>query len=190
MKNLKKIIFFTLLLTAGWALGEENESFQFANLSWGIEEEEVIQGLSQNYSFSQKTDDGDLMFTGTLAGESIVLIAYMSDNKLARIIVALSPDRNELLQTFGKFKSLLADRYGSPFQDDEIYNSPYEKGDGYEEQAIENSKGVLGSKWSKKQDGSSLSMISSKSLSILLFYDTSEGESEEARRSAESASDL
>jgi hypothetical protein len=190
MESFKIVAVCVLLGIQGLAFGAEDDSYQFANLSWGADKEGVISKLSQNYTYLRDDEDGDLAFTGSLAGESVSLIAYMSNGSLARVIVAIDPDENEYLRTYKKFKSLLSDRYGRPVEDIEFYNSPYEKGDGYEEQAIRLSKGFLMTEWSARGGDSTLAALSTKAMSILVIYDTAEGEKEEGRRSAESASDL
>jgi hypothetical protein len=165
-------------------------SYRFANLEWGADEETVKLILTKNYTFVEKEADGDLRFDGEILSEKVTILAYMSEGKLVRVVLRVNPHSDDLRATYKRFKTSLIERYGKPVRDDEFYNRPYYKGDGYEESAIRLGKGALITEWKKHSDGTKLSMFAFRSDSIQIGYDTPAGAAEEKKRSSVTKSDL
>jgi hypothetical protein len=180
----------TVVISSSAAALDAPDTYAFAGLSWGASEDTVRSKLAEKYTFRSKDKDGDLLFGGTIDGEDVSIVAYMSKGALARVVVVVEPDNNAMLRTYIRFKSVLSTKYGKPTDDDRYFSNPYEYGDGYEEQAVRNNKGSLSTKWRTALDGSSLGMLVFKTTSVRIFYDTPVGVAEEKERSSRSTSDL
>lgn len=183
LTNLIIFLFYSIACCA-------TESFTFANIPWESSPNNVKEILSKRYNFIKQDNDGDLFFNGSIKSVPVTIVAIIANKKLVRIIISIEPENNLYRYTYRNFRDLLIEKYGQPIEDNEFYSSPYENGDGYEEQAIRNNKGFISTKWPKASDGSTIGMQSRNNLTIALFYDTKAGEEEEKRRASKTTSDL
>lgn len=65
-----------------------NTAYRFAEMPWGTTTNEVEARLrAQGFTFTERDDEGDYVFSGTLEGRPAVVIAMFARETLAKIIV-------------------------------------------------------------------------------------------------------
>ena len=65
-----------------------NTAYRFAELPWGTTTNEVEARLrAQGFTFTERDDEGDYVFSGSLEGHPAVVIAMFARETLAKIIV-------------------------------------------------------------------------------------------------------
>jgi len=129
----------------------------------------------QGLTFSKMDDDRDLNFKGTLVGYSATAVALMNPaGQLVKTIVLIYVDDAKARQEYRAMKDVLTTKYGAPINCFEYFKSPYEEGDGYEEQAIKLSKAVFTCYWgdlSHAAGNGSISLEITTKLNLRIEYE-------------------
>ena len=167
----------------------QQQRYSFANIPWGASAEVVRQGMSeQGLTFTRVDEDGDLNFKGTLVGYSAGAVALMNPaGQLVKTIVLIYVDDAKARQEYRATKDVLTTKYGAPTNCFEYFKSPYEEGDGYEEQAIKLSKAVFTCFWgdpSHAAGNGSISLEITTKLNLRLEYEGPNWHADFERRKA------
>lgn len=163
------------------------QAYRFANIPWGSDGETVKKMMiAQGLMFVKVDSDGDYAFQGTLAQYPAYAWGMMARGKLVKIAVRLATPDNKAREEYKQMKELLIAKYGSPAGSYEYFDSPYETGDGYEDQAIRLGKGHFFTMWSTVTgtDTSSLGLEINERLVVVISYESPQWNAEADRRKA------
>lgn len=106
--------------------------------------------------------DNTLFFKGlTFAGREVLMIGFkFIDNKFYRAMVGFKlSSSSEIYEVYKEIKNDLNNKYFVTTDEQEEYESPYKKGDGLTEQAIQKSKAHIHAYWEFKNIGSQSNSI-------------------------------
>jgi hypothetical protein len=74
--------------TAATARPQSNTAYRFAEIPWGTPANEVEARLgAQGFTFTERDEEGDYVFSGTLDDRPAIVIAMLARDALAKIIV-------------------------------------------------------------------------------------------------------
>jgi hypothetical protein len=183
-----KTLIAVLLMVPSLMVAQQR-SLTFASIPWGAGAAAVKQGMSQQgLTFTKIDEDGDLNFKGTLVGYSATAIALLNPaGQLVKTIVLIYVDDAKARQEYRDMKDVLSTKYGAPSNCFEYFKSPYEEGDGYEEQAIKLSKAVFTCFWgdpSHATGDGSISLEITTKLNLRLEYEGPNWHADLERRKA------
>src|SRR5437879_3870512 len=185
--NSAALLLTTVLTVAPGCLPAQG--YRFADIPWGSTPDGVKKVMAtQGLVFVQVDSDGDYKFKGTLAEYPAVVWAMMAGGKLAKVAVYLITPDNKARQEYKSMKGVLTAKYGAPASDYEVFQSPYEEGDGYEDQAIRLGKGHFLTMWTAaaETDTSRLGLYISEKLAVIIGYESPQWNAEADRRKAKS----
>ena len=169
------------------ASGLNAQAYRFADIPWGSTAETVKNMMAaQRLEFVRADSDGDYAFKGTLAGYPALVWALMADGKLVKVAVHLATPDHKAREAFKSMKQTLTVKYGLPSADYESYETPYQDGDGFEDQAIRLGKGHFLSVWTTVTgaDTSNLGLQISETLTVVISYESPRWDTEADRRRA------
>lgn len=108
------------------------------------------------------------------------------------VVLWLTPDE-DANDFFRQMRETLITKYGPPDFDHEIYESPYEKGDGYRDTAIRLGKARIAAIWNwpgrPSAEPSGLSLTVTKALAVSSHYEPPEWIAASRRRAVHQARD-
>jgi hypothetical protein len=169
------------------APGLTAQGYRFADIPWGSTGETVKRMMAaQGLEFVRVDLDGDYAFKGTLAQYPAVVWALMAGGKLVKVSVHLATPEQKAREEFGNMKQVLTTRYGAPSGGYEYFDSPYQAGDGYEDQAIRLGKGHFFTLWTSVSgtDTSNLVLQINEALAVVIGYESPQWDAEADRRQA------
>lgn len=159
---------------------QEAETSQDKELTgfWGIEwktsrgEAKKIISNKGDYVLTEDAADG-IAYKGKFGGVDATIVLYFFENQFYRGVVAYPYEENRAFSRYQTTKEQIIKKYGPPTKVAEVFQKPYYKGDGYEEQAIRLNKGLYMSSWSFSNNNTIYVAISN-SLDTLLCYENNE----------------
>ncbi len=160
------------------------ESYNFADMEWGLPSAEVRQILdSKGFKVSADTD-GDLKFEGALLSTEVVGWALLARDKLAAVTVNFITRDQDARRTYADMRDVLAKKYGTPSNNFKFFRKPYYDGDGYEDQAIKLGKATFACYWvgSEKGKEGDLAINITEQLTVEIRYEAPFWAQEAARR--------
>lgn len=150
---MKKVLFIcSLFLISIGLAAQDNNSFW--NLKYGSSRKQIEtqilkeRGLSPYNKGSENSKS--LYYTDcTFSGEKVKFIGIdFVDDKFYEAVILLEPTSETVIFTmFNRLKNNLSEKYGDPTISRSKFKTPYEKGDGYEIQAIKAGKASFVAKW-------------------------------------------
>lgn len=167
-------------------------------LSWGMAESKIAP---TGFKRSTTQISNMLVFnSGRIAGEDAVLYCKLtaSSRRLYSVVVAFGLGDEfsgiyfpfyRAISRFDRLHQLLVGKYGEPDSTYDFFSSPYERGDGYEDQALANEKYSRSSYWTR--DGRDLHIslaLVSKGWTSLSYEDpalTTKATEEETRANSD-----
>ena len=168
---------------------KQGKSFQFAGIPWGSDQDTIREKMeAAGFSFMKVDEDGDLHFGGTVLGTPAVVFCVLGQGRLLKVIVSILTPDQKARYMFDEMMGSLVKKYGQG-RFLEGYESPYEKGDGYEDQAIKVGKGHVLCLWGPDtMEGSTypegLLLKISERLTVDVTYESSGWGPEADRRKA------
>lgn len=169
-------------------------SMTIAGLPWGVSPDSVKKTLvARGFSAKSADEDGDIEFAGPFLDEDAGLVAFFTkDRKLARVGVILLTADPDARRKYFEVKETLTQKYGKPSFNRERFVSPYYAGDGYEDQAIRLGKAAFLTEWTRPNaEGAEVIRLGiSRSLTVILDYESAGWAAEDERRRAKAADDL
>jgi hypothetical protein len=145
---MKKLFTFLFILVSVFSY---SQSFNGVNISGNVTK--TIEELkSKGFSYVKKVDEVNVYeLEGIVNSEQVELYVYYTPaTNLTAKFVIFFPEKssfNSLLEDYNKYSDILSTKYGNASKKQYFFLSPYEKGDGYELQAIKNDKGFVSSFW-------------------------------------------
>lgn len=131
-----------------------------------------------------------LMAQGRYTNQDVVIALSFFKNQFSDAIVIYKYEINRAFQKYDEMCSLISSKYGEPTSRSRWFKTPYEDGDGYEEQAIKLNKGHVSSTW-VFGDGNTISTYIVDNLDVFVDYCNTELDNKsKAARDAKSADDL
>lgn len=178
--NLPLVFICTMAILIGSAHAEA--PMNFADIPWGSSQQEVTKKFkSLGFKAGPPDKDNDIRYDGgTLIGTKAIAFAFFSDAKLAKITIALLPQNHKSISTYEEMKEILIKKYGPPDVNFEEFQSPYYKGDGYEEQAIRLGKGTFFSSWKSR-----VAVTINENLAVAIMYESPSWPQESDRRKSD-----
>lgn len=159
-----------------------NKLESFLGIPFGSNKDLVIQRLAERNGILDETigNNDTLFFSGiSFAGrntESILTTFY--DNQLCKASVYIKPNlESKTIEIYTQIKNELNEKYYTSKSDFEVYDSPYEKNDGYTESAISQGKAEFSCFWSFGDGSETDDYISVKideNLEIVIAYEEGE----------------
>jgi predicted RND superfamily exporter protein len=107
---------------------EENQNFTFRKTTWGMSQEEVKK--SESLVPSEK--DSFLSYKDSINGLDATLSYAFVDDKLAKAMYSIKEthtNKNDYISDYKDLKKLLTEKYGEPFEDNEIWSKSLYKND-------------------------------------------------------------
>lgn len=169
-------------------LHAEDKRPNFADMPFGSSRDEVKKMLSsKGYVFSKNLKHQDLLFTGEVASvKAQIGVVFNEDGKLVRTVVILLTEDKNAIAKFRSLRESLIKKYGKPKDDTvDVFLSPYEKGDGYAEQAVKLGKGLF-----LTQFKGDVSLYVTEGLAVRIEYNGVLWEKESERRQNTANEDL
>lgn len=143
------ILLFSLLL--GITLNAQDH-LSFKNIPLGGKISEFVATLkAQGFEVVAEVDAGAAL-KGPFVGFDDCTVLVLATKKTHSVwkVVAQLPEQRSWSSTYSRyddFKQKYIEKYGKPTKTYEFFTSPYEKGDGYELQAISLEKGYYNNYW-------------------------------------------
>jgi len=120
----------------------------FWGVPWGASTSEIDTIMAQKgYQASAKASNGYIYRNVSFAGRNGDAFFVLKDSRLVGGSFKFSPKRNAAYENYNSLKNDLISKYGTPTNEQEVYSSPYRKGDGYTETAIALNKLKLSAAW-------------------------------------------
>lgn len=163
----------------------------FANLVWGNTSLQVKAHLGdKGYELneSDKSSIGPLLFfKGSVANEDAIIACFFSaSDQLLKVLVRLTTADDAAINKFRSLQTSLGKKYGKPkSQYVDEFLSPYEKGDGYAEQAVKMGKGFYNIFWAN-----GVALAVTKTLDVDVTYEGPNWEEAVKKARKESEDDL
>ena len=172
-------LWLTGLSAAGAQVSQQGSAhaiprFNYANIAWGSSAEKVKAAMaSQGLRFVEKTEDGDLVFKGSLMNQNVLAFAMIAHDSLLKIEIAfLTPD-NEARAFYHQMIDVLKQQYGEPHDVTESFEPPYHDGDGHEQEAIQQGKALFLTGWGTNVEKTETMWVTiSEYLTVVLAYET------------------
>jgi hypothetical protein len=162
----------------------------FAGMSWGASDSAVVEAASAaGLRLVQKDEAGDYEFAGDVFGAPAVVYAYMSPGHgLVKVQIRLTARDGRPAQAYASVVEQLAQEYGST-EPVEHFKAPYARGDGREDEAVVNGKGLLISAWGDERlPGQAALIVRAARLVVGLDYESHGWMAEYERRKRQAAS--
>lgn len=180
MKKIICAMCLFVMLCASNVLSAELEGFM--GVKWGASRSDFADVMAANGGVIATVDNDRnyiLMYTGVnFAGEEVAAVRGMFlEDKLCKVLVFVKPLKEfKIVKEYNDWKNKIEGKYGEPDLDHELFSSPYEKGDGYETQAIKNGKAEFAAFWFFNPDrtGDSISLQIDSSMYIVIAYEDEE----------------
>ena len=170
---MRKVVLLTLtFVVTSIVWGQEREALPgFWGIPWDTDHIGVRAAVEKkgNYELIEGTEEG-IMYKGLFGGAEATIIFFFYQNKIERGAVIYDYESNSAFSTFYKVKDQVIGKYGQPSEENEVFKSPYYKGDGYEELAVKLKKAIINATWDFK-DGNEISIFIATNLEIYLLYD-------------------
>jgi hypothetical protein len=157
---------------------------RFADIPWGTDGPTVARELQAREFALLKVDaEGDYLFEGHVLNHRAIVTAYMAGGRLAKVTVALATPGRDARSAYGEAKRTLTSQYGAP-EAREVFEWPYEAGDGHEDVAIRMGKAKFLAFWhSENANGrEGVGLEITPRLIVRLFYESPQWIAEAARR--------
>jgi hypothetical protein len=160
-----------------------SQAYQFADLPWGISKHEAAQRLvGAGYTGIRNYAD-DLAFSDGLNGRQMSGLARFAGDRLAKVEVELGTPDGRARTTYTRLRHMLIERHGKPTTDLDFISPPYRAGEGLENDAIREGKGMAASWW-LAPDRRAVSLSISPKLLVVIEYESPSWQAEAARRQA------
>jgi hypothetical protein len=133
----------------------------FAGITWGASSDAAIVKAFVDAGLTSrgKDKDGDFRFEGRLFDEDAVVFAFISPTAgLVKVQITLLTPDTKARSAYEEVVKTLFQKYGEG-QKIERYTTPYYKGDGYEDQAIQLGKGLVATMWGDNEQPSTTALI-------------------------------
>jgi len=171
-----KTAFFSLLILGAFCQCSFAQNKDFRNFAWGTSLSDVQNGEKSKLVY--KVKDDELLYEDQLAGTDCNVIFIFNDNdKLVsgNYFFTKKFSNPELyMQDYNKFKTLLTQKYGSPFSEKEMWNNrvPISEKTNYG-QAVADGNLTLSTVWISNSTQIKISLIDKdKSPSLQIHYTT------------------
>ena len=183
---MRQLWLLPLLLTANIGLAAaEGFPTGFLGISWGSSKEIFKESMlkREGVTFDETNSEENILIFdgGTFGGDSVAYItSFFFQNQLAKVLVVFKPKKQDVIPTYTQWVANLSGKYGKPTSAYKTFTTPYEEGDGYETQAIENGKADYSSYWlfkvAEKPDTqrNGMSLEIEDNLSIIISYEYAE----------------
>ena len=171
------------------AMLAQDNTRTFAGTKWGGGEDDTKEKISAaGFEFTQKDEDGDLNFDGEVMGYGSRVYAMLTpDGKLMKVTVLIATPDEEAISTWRTMMANMTKKYGEPAHLFETFKSPYKKGDGKTEQAIQEGKGTLAAFWGDEDEGFMMVEVTDK-LAVRVAYESKYWPLESDRRTGKTPS--
>ncbi|MEL7556579.1 MAG: hypothetical protein AAGU26_10385 [bacterium] len=144
MKRMAVLLFIVFSI---FSLSAETLS-GFWGIPWGTPIAEIETTMAgKGYQASAKASNGYIYRNVSFAGRNGDAFFVLKDSRLVGGSFKFSPKRNAAYENYNSLKNDLISKYGTPTNEQEVYSSPYRKGDGYTETAIALNKLKLSAAW-------------------------------------------
>jgi hypothetical protein len=171
-------------------------SYAFANVPWTATHQEVRDILTGKGYVADSTDkDGDEWFMGRIEDTPTRIFAYFDSSGHAvkfELLVTTADDAAKSM--YNVIVDQLTAKYGKPDNHFENFDPPYERGDGYELQAIQAGKATFLTCWDHGKPPQAgiedLCVDITKNLTVEIDYESAGWHNELERRRKRSANDL
>jgi hypothetical protein len=184
-------LLFSLMMMGVAVETASGQDILFADIPWNSNVSLVKDALvSKGYTFVKKDVDGDLIFEKQAFGYKSRFMALLSpENGLVKWSISIPTPDPKAFDAYDVVVAQMQRKYGKPDFSLENYESPYEKGDGYEEQAVKLGKATIATVWKNTgEDGVGVQI--SENLAVIIFYESRFWIKEADRRGAFEASDF
>lgn len=170
--------------------GKVKEPYVFANLDWGISEDQIKLKLQERgYVFEGMMSDNILHFTGTIMNEEANIGACVDNSgKLVKVCIFLKIPSSKIFEAYYRLRSVLIKKYGEPFKTFEIFKHPYTEFTGKSEEAVSAGKAAIATFWGI--EGEELNIEIKSDFKIILCYQGPGWEAWNEKREIENARDL
>ena len=167
---MKRISIVILLIVPVLCFAQNKKALNnFWDIPWGISIEQA-EAVFQDRNFSTSREEDSLITQAKYEGEEASIVLLF--NKLNRFYcgnVIYSSTGTTVIDKYKNYRMLLFRRYGMPDTAVEYFNSPYQKGDGREIEAIGSENAFYYTEWDFNNDcQASVSIL--KSLDVCLSF--------------------
>jgi hypothetical protein len=180
----------TLVSLTASVLHGQTPDYRFGGLAWGSTPSEVRAAFTaQGFLFVKVDEDRDYDFEGKVLGYETKIYAYMASGRLVKVQAMLATPDEDCFRAYHQMVDLLTKKYGPPSREGENYDSPYERGDGYEQTAVRVGKAHITSIWltdTDETDKGGLWITISKKLTVNVHYEGPHWAAELAQRQSKS----
>jgi len=163
----KSILTLTLLFLISVLFAQNLDGFW--GVKWGIGKQEIRTYLASKNIAIAGEDNESIAVVTPFGGKPATISYRFYNNQLYGAMVIYDYVDNLALKNYQSTVAILTEKYGSPTYVESNYESPYYKGDGYEEQAIRLNKGSEFSRWIFKDQNILVCSIGTN-LSMSLIY--------------------
>jgi hypothetical protein len=146
----------------------------FLGLSWGSSGQQVKELMRNRPNTTLNGEKPDYLdYKSTFLGKNADIMFCLYQNKLYKAGVFMEFEEYEVIDGWKSICEDISSKYGQPNNRFYFFKTPYEEGDGYEEQAIRNGKGTASAYW----DFGNNNIISCRittSLIVVIAYENGE----------------
>jgi len=141
----KLFIGFFCIFICSFVFSESMDGFW--GIKFGDSKEKVKQVMNEKKCIVIKEEGDFIIFTGVFTEQNVKINFTFFKNQFYTVSVQYPHDKNMAISKWQENMSLLEQKYGEPDKKIRKFISPYMDGDGFEEQAILNNKGILVGQW-------------------------------------------
>ena len=163
-------IIFLIILIPAICFGQNKRSLShFWDIPWGTSMERA-EAIFTERGFESVREGNSLMTFAPYEGrDALILLIFNRANRLYSGNVIYPADADTVIPLYQNFRYVLARRYGAPDTAVEFFESPFEKGDGREIEAIATDNAFFFTEW-QFQDNNVASVSILRSLDVCLTF--------------------